>query len=192
MNTKNSFLPVKPDLFWEAFSQTFHNKWKNDKKEFEKIYSSDKLYTEFIYSIVPDAIKKLGLETFSEEYWPRYDFAVFNKETSNEWDKWSLEIAIEHENNIWPAWQNECRKLMLGIAGLKVLITYRNKCDVELEKALKEFADIYKSRQYHQEHENWLFIFGPTIECWNDYDFTAYSFNGAEFKKLKEMNTFKE
>ncbi len=188
--------PVTPEIFWNTFSKKFRKKWFDNEKNSHNCYGVDKnwtpkMWTDWMEELLTSFNDDFNCETNSSEYWPRVDFGYFDKCTDNEWMEWALEIAIEHENEMWPNWQDECRKLMMINAGLKVLITYRIENKELLEQHLDEFIAIYKSRKYHTEFDNWLFIFGPNMEIWNETDFVAYKFDGNVRKEItNNIKTF--
>lgn len=184
--------PISPEKFWTSFSTNFRNEWAKNPDNFISNYLSNKDLTNFITKLLLNMKSEFNCEVASKEYWPRVDIAYFNFE-ADEWGEWALEAAIEHENMPWPSWQEECRKLMLTTAGLKTLISYRNESEDVLHKRLKEFQKIFKSRKYHQIDENWLFIFGPTADVWDEYDFVAYKFDGTNFTDITGQSpTFHE
>lgn len=170
--------PVKPEEFWQEFSKKFREKWFSNVDKGEKAYGNDSLLTPWMMGLLEDLKDSFNCEVTATEHWPKIDLGFFNRETATEWEEWSLEIAIEHENKNWPHWQDEVRKLMMLNAGLKVLISYRKESKEKLENQLNEFVKIYQSRKYHTENDSWLFIFGPNMLIWNDNDFIAYKFDG--------------
>ncbi len=93
-----------------------------------------------------------------------------------------MEVAIEHENKVGK-WQEECHKLLLLNAGLKVLIAYWSDSD-QLKRDLGDFKVFYRSRKYHQEKENWLMVFGPSTDQWSDHDYKAYRFDGNDLQEI--------
>jgi hypothetical protein len=181
---------IKPIEFWDKFSDRFNAMWfKNYKKSNEK-YESDALWTNYIFKFLEDFGKKLGFETISKEYWPRLDICYFSGSEEN-WSTWSLEVAIEHENKPWPDWQNECNKLMMINAGLKVLFTYYKDNKTKFKNNLDKFIEIYMSRKYHQTNDQWLFIAAPTMNIWDNNDFVAFQFDGNKLEEITNgKNTF--
>jgi len=173
---------ITPEKFWLVFSTELNKAILEESKWFD-YYCNNKKWTKFIINFLTNLSPKFGFETTMREHWPKIDLSYYDK-AGDEWDIWACEVAIEHENDP-KTWHNELCKLMLLNSGLKVLIAYRNITDKELEKELKDFTKIYKSRKYHQLNDNWILIWGPTADFVDTYDFVAYKFDGKNISKLK-------
>jgi hypothetical protein len=172
---------LNAENFWNEFSIEFNKEYY--KKELKnETYGEKGEWTKWMTSFLIKMGKKNSFHTDCE-YWPRVDVGYFS-ESSDNWGKWSFEIAIEHENDPYPKWQDELCKLMVINAGLKVLISYRKEPYKELLKKLNGIKAIYKSRKYHQVNDQYLFIFGPDQSIWEDEDFLAFTFDGKEIKDI--------
>jgi hypothetical protein len=179
---------LTPESFWKIYSTEFKNFWFNNEKENIRSYPNYKSWTENMMNF----LEKLAYHDFiiSKEYWPRIDCGYFSKAGDN-WSEWSFEVAIEHENKVWPAWQNECCKLMIINAGLKVLITYQSEGKIELPNHFSKFFTIYKSRKYHEINDQWLFIIAPNMNRWGKEDIIAYKFDGKTLPfEIGSLNIF--
>jgi len=175
---------IKPELFWKVFAVELNKALKEERKWFD-YYCDNKKWTKFIFKFLTNLSPKFGIEVTMREHWPKIDISYYDK-PGDEWDMWASEVAIEHENDP-KTWRVELCKLMLLNSGLKVLIAYRNITDRELDKELKDFIKIYKSRKYHQVNDSWILIFGPTADMYDKYDFVAYKFNGKNITKLEDI-----
>lgn len=146
--------------FWDFYVESMQKAVNSDIKIFD-IYGSSTLWTKEIKNIVEKmCIEKLNMKSSVREFWPRLDLALFDNCCDENWDEWAMEIAIEIENN-FDSIRNEIMKLMIINSGLKVVITYIKKVE-QIEDLIIDFQKVYKSRKYHTENDNWLFIFGPS------------------------------
>ena len=185
---------ISAEDFWIAFSEEFHKKYYLNKKASNEAYGSDDPWTAWMNDFIMQLGKQLNYHV-EYEYFDRCDYAYFSDSGVENWGKWSWEVAIEHENDGWPKLHEELHKLMLINAGLKVLISYRKRTNTPefLASDFAEFKEIYKSRKYHQEDDNYLFIYGPELSLWEKEDFLAFSFDGKEVINItKNKNTFLE
>ena len=190
-----STINISPEIFWKQFSTKLFKIWSNFSDEEKEIYSNYSKWTKFMTDFLYKLGEDFGFNAIMSEYWPRVDVGYFINSDENtveeigtNWSKWSFEVAIEHENNVWPAWKDECNKLMVINAGLKILITYRDESKNYLNDKLSEFRDIYKSRKYHQINDQWLFIIGPNMNIWKEEDFVAYMFDGENITDITNDN----
>ena len=170
--------------FWEKFSEEFNKKFFDESLKSDETWAYKPEWTNWMKDLLIELGEQFGYYPDCE-YWPRVDIGLFSN-SGEEWSEWSFEVAIEHENVCWPAWKKELNKLMAINAGLKVLITYREEPYDDLMKKLNEFREIYKSRKYHQEHDNYLLIFGPldNNDFWEYEDFLAFSFDGEKITDI--------
>jgi len=131
-----------------------------------------------------DVLLKLGKEKFgchcAKEYWPKVDVSYFDRCASEDWNEWSWEAAIEHENA--DSWRDEVCKLMQINAGLKVLIAYVDIQKNLLDDFLDRLPAIYQSRKYVTNPCNWLFIFGRFGGP--DWDVIAIKFDGKTTTRI--------
>jgi len=176
--------PINAKDFWSHFATELRKEY-NSNKSFIKYYLDDKqltrFFTDFLIKLVQFNYK---LSCYQKEHWPRVDVSFFDQE-NEEWGTWAYEIAIEIENNI-NTWHEEVCKLLIINSGLKILITYYNDKNY-IDKELKKFKSVYKSRKYHQVNENWLFIFGPCADgTWDNNDWLAYSFDGESLDDITD------
>ena len=161
------------------------------RKQLQDYCHQTKKYTNFIV----DRLSELGRHELGyyvdNEYWPRVDISFFSRETENNWQEWSREVAIEHENDSG-CWDEELDKLFAINAGLKVLMTYSDSPDEEILSYLKSdkpgsFLRIYKSRKYHTADDKYLLIFGPVIGGKKRNHFSAFYFDGNKVEIMQEQ-----
>lgn len=179
--------PITPERFWEVLSSELGKDFAANAEGMVAKFCDNPRWTDYMTDLLGGRIgkKKFGCEVMSrkieKEFWPKVDVTYFDQGGDN-WGPWALEVAIEHEN-AEDGWQEECHKLLLLNAGLKVLIGYWSDGDM-LKRFLEDFKTFYRSRKYHQERENWLMVFGPATDQWNDHDFRAYRFDGSELREI--------
>lgn len=175
---------ITVDNLWNGI----HELLIKNKKIIKDLYPHTKKYTNYIINQL-EALgesKSMGYHV-NKEYWPRVDVSFFNRETENNWQEWSREVAIEHENDAG-SWDEELDKLFAINAGIKVLMTYSDKSNSELLQDLNNngpgtLLSIYKSRKYHTENDKYLLVFGPVIGS-NRKSFSAFIFDGKKVEQL--------
>jgi len=181
---ENAHYPITPERFWAVLASELARDFEKNPKQMVDKFCDDQKWTDYMI----DLLDRMGQEKFActvmsrnteKEFWPKVDVAYFDKGGDN-WGPWAWEAAIEHENNDW---HEECHKLLLLNAGLKVVVGYWSDED-ELKKDLLDFTEFYRSRKYHQEKENWLMIFGPTTNLWRNHNYRAYRFDGNELHEI--------
>ena len=160
-----------------------------NKKQLQDYCHQTKKYTNFIIDRLSELGRGLGYYVESE-YWPRVDVSFFNRETESNWQEWSREVAIEHENDS-ACWDEELDKLFAINAGIKVLMTYSDESDAELFEYLTStepgsFQNIYKSRKYHTACDKYLLILGPVTGSQKRKHFSAFCFDGEKVDNLQE------
>jgi hypothetical protein len=178
---------LKAEDFYKAFLEKI-GKDKN-KQILTKNWNETSKYTKIMTQLVIEIGEERNYNP-AREYWPRVDVAYFDKETDSNWDEYSMEVAIELENNSG-TWNEEFNKLIAINAGLKVIVTYEDSEVVDLEKWLNSdkesvFRTFYKSRKYHQLDDKYLIIFGPTSLNKKETrgTFVGFEFDGKTFKQL--------
>ena len=184
MNNQNNSEDITIQELWNKINKML-SKYKSDLKKYSHL---TKRYTSFIIDRLA-ALKFNNRYHVEKEYWPRVDVSFFNRETENNWQEWSREIAIEHENDAG-TWDEELDKLFAINAGIKVLIAYSDDTDAELFEYLTSiepgsFQSIYKSRKYHTENDKYLLVFGPVTGSRKRKCFSAFSFDGENVQLLK-------
>lgn len=179
------------DQLWQKISKIL----LENQETLKQIYfdGDNNAFTDFIVSkfMILGEQFKFHVQT---EYWPKVDINFFDRETEENWQEWAREVAIEHENNAG-TWYEELDKLFAINAGIKVLMTYSDKDDVEL---LSDFnatepgsvLSIYKSRKYHTADDKYLFIFGPVAGGKKRHLFSAFFFDGQKVVQLPETVGF--
>lgn len=166
-------LPITPEAFWMQISTELGKRWVEDEQVKIK-YHNDAAWTGFMTELLALMATRFNCHP-DLEYWPRVDVSYFKQPGPNcpDWAEWSREVAIELENN--DTWKDEICKLIEINAGLKVLIAYSGDRS-KTEKILDELPKILESRKYITSPCNWLFIFGPHGEAFED--FIAFKFDG--------------
>ena len=160
-----------PEAFWAKFSTALRERWN---PEVDASWFEDwPKRTEFMKDVLKKLAQDFGCHCDCE-YGSRVDVSYFDRCTKGEWDEWSWEAAIEHENN--DSWKDEVCKLMVVNAGLKVLIAYVDNQKKNLDEFLDRLPAIYQSRKYVTKPCNFLFLFGLFGKP--DWDFTAIKFDG--------------
>jgi hypothetical protein len=183
---------MSPESFWKLFKDKFTEWWNTPN-------SADK-YEDFKYDSTRTCrmrlfLMNLGCKNYHYPYYvereafPHIDVGYFSEYTPCDWAKWSFEIAIEHENKEYPAWRDECSKLMGINAGLKVLIAYWSEPISQLKTEIEEFPDIYDSRRYHQEKDQYLFIFIPRGKYKETESFVVYEFKDNKLQLIQPDET---
>jgi hypothetical protein len=111
---------MSPDDFWKYFADEYKRWWYANEEENKVSYEKDGLWSEKILPF----LERLGKKKYcvQKECWPKIDIGYFS-DCRVEWSPCVLEVAIEHENKLWPDWKTECSKLVGINAGLKVIIT---------------------------------------------------------------------
>ena len=151
--SKKTRFPITPERFWQVFASELRKDFVAKRQAMRRRFKDFTPRTKYMTKLLDTRIKghfsgtMQSKNCYEGEFWPRIDVAYFDK-PNGLWDPWALEVAIEHEND--PAvgtranekWHEECCKLLLLNAGLKVLITYRWVSDAKLKRALGEFKKI--------------------------------------------------
>ncbi len=155
----------------------------------DKNKNRTELYTKYIMETVLSAVaKELGCRYEKEKY--KLDAVFYSNETSNRY----FHVAIEHENSGAQAHQ-ELEKLSLFNVPLKVLITYLNHIDNNVENYLKDTAKpVISEMDYFKDFADkrrQLLIIGrrnpyETMENQSEIHrmkeaWTPYIWNGDEF-----------
>ena len=184
MNNQKKSEDITVQELWNQISSML----SKNIKYLKKYGHLTKMYTSFIIDRLAELDLNKGYHV-DKEYWPRVDVSFFNRETESNWQEWSREIAIEHENDAG-TWDEELDKLFAINAGIKVLIAYSDDTDVELSDYLTStepgsFQSIYKSRKYHTENDKYLLVFGPVTGSKKRKCFSAFSFDGENVQLLK-------
>lgn len=176
---------ISAEKFWIIFAKALKDKLK--KHDRNKLYGSNKKWTKFVINLLEEiGYTEFKCESVVPEYFRKIDVCYFDKSGKDDWTKWAMEVAIEHEND-GKTWMNECNKLMLISCGLKVVFLEYKKSKKEIIKIKADFKEKYKSRKYHIEDEAWLFVFFPNMMIWGDNDYLAYEFKNNKFNDLKEI-----
>lgn len=176
---------LTPERFWNVFSNEIGKDFNLYENEMRKKYCSNTNWTKYMTEKLDNIGKsKFNCKSIVNEYWPRIDIACFDNE-ADDWGKWALEVAIEIENNP-QKWNEECRKLLMINCGLKVIIGYRYRTIVDLEKELAKLEKIHKSRKYHRMNDSWILIFGPMSIEKDNIDFVAYKMLNGKIEPMRK------
>lgn len=173
---------MEPKKFWILLKKEIDCWWENDAEEKRSKFEDLTQRTCLMIPLLVTLGRNNGYHVETEAY-PRLDVGYYSACTP-EWSKWSFEVAIEHENQPYQAWCDECSKLMAINAGLKVLISYYSETNEELNKEIEEFLSIYESRLYHQVDDKYLFVFIPLCKFNETDQYAVYEFSNNKLQKF--------
>lgn len=170
--------------FWEAFKDLARECFPSRHNELRENttwtnFMVKERETCFLTKIVNRLREKKGLDlkhTQTTYFGLDQTWYKPNDLNHNDWKKqlWSIEIAIEHENN-QSTFMTEIWRLGQIIAGLKVGITYANKD--ERNKLLPMIQMFLKTRPTKPESDDYLIIFGPHYDQFYTLEWKAYHFD---------------
>jgi len=175
----------QPKQFWELLKVKLDSWWKSDAEKKTEYFNHISQRTCLILPLLIDFGRENNYHIEMEAF-PHIDVGYYSEHTSKEWANWSFEVAIEHENQTYPNWCDECSKLIGINAGLKVLISYYSETFEELFKEIEEFPLVYQSRKFHQTGDNYLFVFIP-LACFNETGkYSIFEFSNKELQIVQQ------
>lgn len=173
--------------FLEAFTNRMRTA-REQNLDWKSAYASNKRWTDFMMGNI---LRPLAADLHYPEsncYATEYmlvDAGYFDG--TKKQCHWDFDIALEHENN-GCSWLEEFIKLLHINCGLRVIITYNKDNGSSGQGLFTEAEEIYDTRRYKDNKENWLILVGPSVKKLNQGDdYKAYTLKiGKEGKASLE------
>jgi hypothetical protein len=156
---------VNPSL---ASLPNIHVSWDSAREWTDIMLGSSRTRAVQDHGLIGKVGKSLGYSIQAEYF--RVD-QVWYSSSKTDADDWIIEAFIEHENEISRVPETIRKILQLG-SGLKVLVTYPERTDVE--KIVRRVSDQIKSRYGTAPDSRLLLVFGRlanALPIWSAYEF---------------------